>query len=183
MLKFIATIFDRILFTLSFIIGVQLPEFIQQYSQRLSGHLNEALNHLAQFQFIASTQYQGNLATLIEQYRQNADPAIQQTGEIVNTLIQRTELLSNNVSRLQDNQFANRVYYFFKELDIKIAQATFDQFIMAIPIEVYALSTGAIFAFMVVFTKSGLWFGTKQSCLFVYSKCKNNFKSSNSAAS
>ena len=43
MLKILSTLFDRCLFTLTFILGLQLPEFIQQYSQRLSGHLNEAL--------------------------------------------------------------------------------------------------------------------------------------------
>lgn len=53
MKKLITTLFDRILFTVSFILGVQAPEFMQQYIQRLSGHLDEAKHQLQQFQLIA----------------------------------------------------------------------------------------------------------------------------------
>ena len=49
MLKLFTQLFDRILFTLSFILGVQIPEFMQQYTQRLSGHFDEANYQLSQF--------------------------------------------------------------------------------------------------------------------------------------
>lgn len=86
MFKLIGRFIDRILFTICFVIGVQAPEFIQQYIQRLSGHLNEVEYQLKQFQTIADIQFKGDLTALIHRYQANSDPAIHQTGDVVANL-------------------------------------------------------------------------------------------------
>ncbi len=57
MLTLINNIIDRCFFTVTFILGVQLPEFMQQYQQRLGGHLAEAQSQLAQFEVIAQQHF------------------------------------------------------------------------------------------------------------------------------
>ncbi len=150
----ITTLFDRVLFTLCFLIGVQLPEFVQQYSQRLSGHLNEAQHQLQQFQFIADTQYQGSLVTLIKRYQENSDLAIQQTGQLVNNLSIRITELDFSLNQLQQNNYWQRIYYFVTDMNIEMAQATAKQYILAIPLEMNALITGVLFAVFVLITKA-----------------------------
>ena len=77
---------DRVLFTLAFLIGVQLPGFIQQYSQRLSGHLAEAENQLQQYQNLADLHFNGQLTQLVSRYQSNPDPAINEVAAIVSGL-------------------------------------------------------------------------------------------------
>ena len=133
---------------------MQLPEFVQQYSQRLSGHLNEALQHLQQFQFIADSQSQGSLTELIQRYLSNSDPVIVQTGQLINTLTARIAELDSSVNFLQQSNYWQRLYYFFSEFEPAIVQATAQQFVMAIPLEPNALLTGVLIAFTAISTKA-----------------------------
>lgn len=153
LLLMLSRMIDRIIFTFCFILGVQVPEFIQQYSQRLSGHLNEAKHHLQQFQFIADTQYQGDLPSLIINYQDNSDKAIKQTGELVESLIARVEVFSSEIRQLEQTNYIDRVLYFFKQLDPEMTYATAKQFSLAIPLTPSALLTGITFALAIIITK------------------------------
>ena len=152
--NFIIRIFDKCVFTLTFIIGVQLPEFMQQYIQRLSGHLNEASFQLQQFQYIANSQYQGSLLALIEKYQANSDRAIQQTGDLISNLLQRTQYLELQLSQLQQGEYLERLLYFIREVDLELAKATLEQFQLAIPLEPNALVTGLCFALAISLLQS-----------------------------
>lgn len=172
----ISTLFDRILFTLCFIAGVQLPEFIQQYGQRLSGHLNEAKRHIEQFQFIANVQYDGSLSKLVDTYLVNSDDAIKQTGELVNSLLERQSLLQNNMAGLKDSNYINRIINFFKNLDTEMAQATLQQYVLAIPIEIFALITGLVFAIAIISAKATAVYCCKKCGHAIANKMKSNRK-------
>ncbi len=157
------------LFTLCFIAGVQLPEFIQQYSQRLSGHLNEAQHHLTQFQVIADVQFNGDLSELINRYQQNSDPAIIQTGQLVNNLTVRIDELAVAFSQLQQESYWQRIVYFVQEMNIEMAQATAQQFVLAIPLTFNALVTGALFAFSILTIKELLIMAIKALSTRIFS--------------
>jgi hypothetical protein len=146
MAKLITTLFDRILFTLSFILGVQAPEFMQQYIQRLAGHLDEAKHQLQQFQIIADIQFNGNLNLMVARYQANTDTAIAQTGGVISAMNDRVISFSNQLSQLQNHDYTTSLYHFVRQIDLTMARATLDDFQLAVPIEVGALLTGAIFA-------------------------------------
>jgi len=160
---------DRCLFTFSFIVGVQLPEFVQQYSQRLSGHLNEASHHLSQFQAIADSQYQGSLLTLISRYQANSDIAIVQTGDVIAELMTRIELFELQLSHLQQGDLYQRLYYFIIEMDIELARATAFQFQLAIPLETQALLLGACLALLILLMQSVI----KTSVIYTINRYKH----------
>ncbi|XPF94709.1 DUF2937 family protein [Colwellia sp. RE-S-Sl-9] len=152
MLKILSTLFDRCLFTLTFIVGVQFPEFIQQYSQRLSGHLNEALLQLNEYQLIANRHFDGNLKTMIEKYLLNSEPSIKETGEIIMNTSTRASDLQAHLFNIQETDYIKRVYYFITEFDESMVQATFQQYQLAIPLSLPALSTGVASALFIVIT-------------------------------
>jgi hypothetical protein len=179
MIKFFTSIIDRIIFTLSFIAGVQAPEFIQQYAQRLSGHLDEAKFQLSQFQTIADIQFQGNLSTLISRYQTNSDIAIQETGKIVSSTVERISNFENQVSQLQQNDYLNRLYYFASEVDVSMAKATLQNFKLAIPLEPEALITGGVFAFTLVLILSALILLLKTSVKLTINTGKNYLRQKN----
>lgn len=103
MFRIINNIIDRCIFTVVFILGVQLPEFLIQYKQRLSGHLSEANLHLVQFQNIADQHYQGNLSAMVLKYQENSEPSIVNTAEIINQLISRVEYLQQQLNVVTNN--------------------------------------------------------------------------------
>jgi len=146
MFKLINNIIDRCFFTVSFIVAMQLPEFIQQYIQRLSGHLNEAQFQLAQFQKIAEENYQGSLSTMIVRYRENGEQSIKSTADLIELLATRIENYQAHMAQLTQSDYINTLYQFVIHLDLYIAQATAKQFALALPLNINAISTGAVIA-------------------------------------
>jgi len=150
MLKVISGVFDRCLFTLTFILGLQLPEFIQQYSQRLSGHLNEASSQLSEYQLIADRHFGGSLTSMINKYLINSEQSIKETANIINLTSTRVTDLQNHLLNIQEAEYAKRVYYFVTQFDQSMVQATIEQYQLAIPLSLPALITGALFALCIV---------------------------------
>lgn len=161
MLSIINSIIDRCFFTITFILGVQLPEFIQQYQQRLSGHLNEAKLQLAQFETIAQQHFDGSLITMINRYKSNSEASIVNTGELIERLTQRVQYLTNHLEQITSTGYLNQIYLFIRHLDQQIAIATAEQFSMAIPLELHAIVTGATLAIGALLVKALLVFTSK----------------------
>ena len=170
MLKILSTLFDRFLFTLTFIVGVQLPEFIQQYSQRLSGHLNEALLQLNEYQLIANRHFDGNLKTMIEKYLLNSEPSIKETGEIIMNTSTRASDLQAHLFNIQETDYIKRVYYFITEFDESMVQATFEQYQLAIPLNLPAFTTGVGFALLILIMGHLSFYLTKTTTRSVINK-------------
>lgn len=146
MLKYIFKLFDNALFTIVFIVGIQLPAFINAYSQRLSGHLNEAEVYLSKFQSIADLQYQGNLEQLVSAFKSNSDDAIQKMSSVILENIESVNSYQQQIIHLESTDYLHRLYYFMIQVDIEKASATFSQFVPAIPLEVNAIITGIVFS-------------------------------------
>ncbi|MEW6999473.1 DUF2937 family protein [Colwelliaceae bacterium BS250] len=146
MLRFLVHTFDRIMFAVNFILAVQIPSFIHQYTQRLSGHLDEAKYQLSNYQVIADQHYQGDLLLLIKRYQTNSEPGIRASGNLVMDLVDRVTALSEQVSQLINNDYLTMIYYFVANIDLSIAKATLYDYQLSVPIEVTAISTGIVVA-------------------------------------
>jgi hypothetical protein len=153
MLALMNNILDRCFFTITFILGVQLPEFMQQYQQRLSGHLNEAQLQLAQFQDIAQQHFEGSLTTMITRYKGNSEASIINTGELIERLSIRVEYLNAHLEQIKATDYLASVYQFIWHLDKQIAVATSEDFSMAIPLELHAIATGVTLAITTLILK------------------------------
>ncbi|MEW6991474.1 DUF2937 family protein [Colwelliaceae bacterium 6441] len=162
MFTLINTIIDRCLFTLTFIVGVQLPEFMNQYIQRVSGHLNEAKQQLSQFQSLADLHYQGDITLLVKQYRLNNDPVIVDTATIIEQLMNRVDHLDNHLFHLLTNDYLSNLQQFLFHMDLSMVKATAQHFTLAIPLTINALSTGFVFALLTLIVKLGLTYCVKQ---------------------
>lgn len=153
MFALINNILDRCFFTVTFIIGVQLPEFMQQYQQRLSGHLNEAQLQLEEFQVIAQQHFDGSLLTMITRYKNNSESSIISTGELIERLSARVEYLNIHLEQITTTDYLSNIYQFIWHLDKQIATDTAEKFSMAIPLELNAIATGSIFAISALLVK------------------------------
>ncbi|MFT6919954.1 MAG: hypothetical protein ACJA2G_002600 [Cognaticolwellia sp.] len=153
MFALINNVIERCFFTLTFILGVQLPEFIQQYQQRLAGQLAEANSQLNQFESIAQQHFDGSLTTMITRYKDNTEASIISTGELIERLSVRVEYLASHLTQITQADYLNSLYQFIWHLDQEMARGTAEHFSMAIPLELNAIATGATLAIGVLLLK------------------------------
>ena len=165
MIKFISRIFDHLIFTSLFIAGIQLPAFIQQYSQVINGKLAEASFHLQKYQEIADKFFSGNLSKLIQQYKNNNESAIEHTGQLVESTLSRVEFLQQQFNGLTQQQYLDNLYFFITQFDQQSVQLTTQNFQPAIPLSIEALTTGIILATVALVIK--LIIGNVFSRIFV----------------
>ena len=154
MFTLINNIIDRCFFTAIFILGVQLPEFMQQYQQRLAGHLAEAQSQLNQFEIIAQQHFDGSIITMVTRYKDNSEAAIVSTGELIERLSLRVEYLSTHLAQITQSDYLHNVYLFIWHLDNEIARGTAEHFSMAIPLEINAIATGGTLAITALILKT-----------------------------
>ncbi|MDN3651395.1 DUF2937 family protein [Thalassotalea ponticola] len=156
MITFLFRLADKLIFACSAVAAMQLPALMQQYTQRLAGHLAEANYQLEQYQSIADNHYQSNLSSLVVAYRDNSDAAIRQTGELVYQLIDRVSVLTDKVNALTEKDYLTRLYYFVSDIEPDVLRATIQDFEPSLPLTVQALSTGVAAAIIVTSVLSAL---------------------------
>lgn len=149
MLALLKNTVDRCLFTAAFIIGVQLPAFIYAYSQRLAGHYEEAKANLAMYEQLAQAHFNGDITKLIETYQQSDVAAINETGHIVQQLVERVDYLYSLISQITVPDYITQAQHLALYSDKSIAQQTLADFKMSIPLTMESLVTGACFAVLI----------------------------------
>ncbi len=146
MFRIVNNIIERCFFTVAFILGVQLPELLIQYQHRLSGHLTEAKLHLLQFQTIADKHFQGDLSAMVLKYQENTESSIVSTANIINQLITRVDYLQQQLIIITESSYIEQVINTIMYADRTIIRQAIMEFSMAIPLNLNALTTGAVFA-------------------------------------
>jgi hypothetical protein len=123
---------DRALCVIGAVAFSQVPEFMQQYIQRLGGHLDEARRHLQQFQETAA-QSGLTLDRLIAQTGASPDPAVAKLGGVMTEAVTRVDTLTSAQVALQDASLWSRPFVFLQHLDLAIARGTWAIFKPAVP--------------------------------------------------
>jgi hypothetical protein len=125
-------VLDRVLSVLGALVFSQAPEFMQQYLQRLGGHLDEARRQLHQFEQVA-TQSGITLDRLITQTAASAEPSVSRLGHVMQEAVQRVDTLTAAQAALHDASLWTRPFVFLRYVDLDIARATAAVFRPAVP--------------------------------------------------
>jgi len=129
---------DRILCATGAVLFSQLPEFMQQYLQRLGGHLDEARRNLEQFR--ATAAHSGlTLDRFITQTAANADPAVAKLAGVMTGAVARVDDLAAAQAAITQAPLWSRPFVFLRHLDPGIAEATWGIFKPAVPTTVEGL--------------------------------------------
>ncbi len=131
-------ILDRALCVAGALLGSQLPEFMQQYLQRLGGHLDEARRQLEIFQRVAR-QAGMTLVQFTDRLSANADPAMARMGGVVRDAAARVDELAGAETALRQASLWTRPFVFLRHLDAGIAHNTWSAFRPAVPTTVEGL--------------------------------------------
>jgi Protein of unknown function (DUF2937) len=123
---------DRVLCVAGAVFFAQAPEFMQQYLQRLGGHLDEARRQLQQFQRTAESSGL-TLDRLITQTGSNSDAAIAKLGGVMTEAVSRVQHLESAQVALEHASLWTRPFVFLKQVDPEIARGTWSFFKPAVP--------------------------------------------------
>ena len=133
--KFLAatdTLMDRVLCVVGAVLFSQAPEFMQQYLQRLGGHLDEARRQLGQFHRAA--QKTGiTLDNLIAKTAANPDPAVAKLSGVMTESITRVENLQTAHEAIASAAIWERPFVFLRYLEADITRGTWRMFQPAVP--------------------------------------------------
>jgi hypothetical protein len=116
---------------------------MQQYLQRLGGHLAEARRQLAQFEEIAR-QAGKNVHDLAVQYSASTEPTVVSLGRLVNDTDLRVSALASTEMALREASVWVRPFVFLRHIDWEIARGTSSVYKPAVPTTVEGLLYGLI---------------------------------------
>lgn len=134
---------DRILCVVGAILLSQGPEFMQQYLQRLGGHLDEAHRQVAIYHQTAD-QSGLTLEGFIQQTSANPDTSVARLGDVMRNSVRRQTALQSAHDALLHAAPWGRPIVFLRHIDAGIARATLMVYRPAVPTTIegliYALS-------------------------------------------
>ena len=112
----------QLVFTLSLLLGLQLPNFLQQYELRLQGHFIEAQQQLLQFQSLADKYFSGVLNALITKHKSSDDSLYRDEALVIETTYARVQFLQQKIDSLK-----NPIWYRIVALVQQIKQPIFKE--------------------------------------------------------
>lgn len=83
------------------LLGVQLPNFVDQYQKRLDAHLIEVQANLHPFQEIADQFHGGSMEALIAKHEQSPDPTFHAEGDAIRKMYRRFQRFMNERDQLK----------------------------------------------------------------------------------
>lgn len=132
------TLVDRVLCVVGAVLFSQAPEFMQQYLQRLGGHLDEARRQLAHFEQVAR-QAGLTLDRLIAQTSANPEATVAKLGGVMRETATRVDTLAAAQDALQHASLFTRPFVFLRHFDGDIAGGTWSIYKPAVPTTVEGL--------------------------------------------
>jgi len=166
-LGFFNSLIDRVLCVFGAVLFSQGPEFMQQYLQRLGGHLDEARRHLATFEHTAA-QAGLTLDRFIVQTAANADPAVARLGGVMTDATSRVASLQSAHDALLQASLWTRPFVFVRHLDLGIGRAAAAAYQPAIPTTV----EGLIYALIGLLAMLALYHLVLKSVITVLGRCR-----------
>jgi hypothetical protein len=143
---------DRILCVAGAVLFSQMPEFMQQYLQRLGGHLDEARLVLERFRDAAAKSGM-SLEQLAAGAGQSPDPAVGRLGAVIRGAAVRVDELAAADAALRHASLWARPFVFITHLDRGIARATLEIYRPAVPttVEGFVYAGFGVIAIMVLY--------------------------------
>ena len=161
---------DKIFFTFGVIVFLQLPHFIDQYTQRIGGYSESKRQQLNDYQLIADKNFNGNINLLIASFKRSTNAAVQQTGDNISETQFEVQILSDEINFLENEEQLNKVIFLMTNMRINIAKGTLGAFQPGIPLNLWSMIYGLIGGILF----SLLFNGTAKVPKLIFRKKKRN---------
>ena len=138
---------SMIIFTASFALGVQIPNFVDQYGKRVDAHLIEASNMFAGYQALADVQQGGDVNALILKHETSDDLTFRAEAMLIRNLRSnigqyRAEIIALNQSLWQG------ISHIVLNGSPSLRQETIENYSVNLPLNLDALTYGFVVAIL-----------------------------------
>ncbi|WP_413692821.1 DUF2937 family protein [Psychromonas sp. KJ10-2] len=145
----------QLVFTLSLLVGLQLPSFLHQYETRLQGHFAEAQSQLAQFQALADLYFEGDLTALIEQHQNSDENVFRDEAKVIQASYLRVQNLQIQIDELQQPLW-HRLVHLAQQINSPITKQTWQTYQANIVLNQQAIVVGVTVAIGLMLILEGL---------------------------
>ena len=137
-----------LLFTVMFLVGLQVPAFMDQYTKRVDAQVIEVARLLRQYQQIADKYHNGSMSELIALHEKSQNQTFNDESVVITQHVEREQYLSSHLEHLNHNVFRGASTILF-QVDEDIYTRTIEQYTMSIQFTKLSLIFAA---FMAVFS-------------------------------
>jgi len=157
----IVDLLDRIFAVIGAFLFAQIPQFYQQYTTLLSGHLAELAFQITQMENSAKSTDK-TLGQLIQKFLASSDPDFHNQGNLMQNSYERWAEFTKALQALQESTFLSRPFVFLRYFDWQIFKETFSQFTVGFSFTIESL----------IYAIVGIFFGYLMFQLFFKSFSK-----------
>ena len=133
----------------SVLVGIQAPNFVDQYEKRLDAHHLEVQNNLEPFLDIARRFHQGDLGALIAHHERSADPSFQAEGAAIRNLSDRLQRFAQEKLQLQTD-LPRQLVWLARDADRELLDETRRSYSFGLLLDQRAVMAGLVFMLVVV---------------------------------
>lgn len=134
----------------SLLLGIQIPNFINQYEQRLDAHFMEVKNNLRGYQEIADRNFGGSMEALIGKHEQSPDTVFEQEAEPIRNIYRRYLRFLDEKSHLKTS-FPGKALFVLVRGDRELFKETRANYSFSVPFNRPAVLTGSLCAAVALF--------------------------------
>ncbi len=149
MLSFLRSYFLIAVVSVSLLLGIQIPNFVDQYQKRVNAHQIEVSKNLAVFQIIADQFYKGSIESLIHKHENSLDSTFQMEANAIRSIYERKKHFDLEALALQ-NSLWGRVWHVFLEGDTEVFEETMNNYSASILLNKDAMVFALTFALGIV---------------------------------
>ena len=137
-----------VVFAIGLLVGIQLPNFVDQYEKRIDAHFVEANEGLKGFQSIADLLHQGGIEGLLEKHEKSRDPTFRAEAAPIKNIYQRKLRFEREVNALHTS-FVGKVVHIVTAGDVQVIGETYDNYSANLPLNTNAITCGLMLAVLV----------------------------------
>jgi hypothetical protein len=147
-MKLFVGLLDRILFALGLLLALQIPQFLDHYTQRYAGYRDAVADSVADYQRTADAHYDGNLDRLVDDLRAAPGGGVQEIGDKLQRDRDKLTEMDANLLVLRGDSLWAKLRYLAVDVDRPLARGALEDFKPGLPLTTDALICGAIGALL-----------------------------------
>jgi hypothetical protein len=151
----LSQLFRILIFSFGFLVGGQLPAFLDIYRQHAETHLKEAQIDFSGFQKIANHYFSGNVEKLIAHHLKSQDSVFIDEGKVIDTIWKRTLYFQKEVNAL-DNVLPIQAFHVLVLGDKELWNETLHHYSFALTFTRSTLLVGGIAGLLFVLIVEGI---------------------------
>lgn len=140
--RMLLNILDRLLFVLAVLLFMQIPHFMDQYTQRIAGHYEAEQANLTKYQSIADEFFSGDIALLVEDFKASQRGSVARMGEVIESSMDRAEALQQSLAILRGENFLQKLSYLAMNSDKAVVRGSMRDFQPGMPFSHEAILSG-----------------------------------------